>query len=138
LPANLLRVFVALGALVDLTVAILALFFQPLLGPLLDVPTKDPALTTIAGGEYLVVTAIYLIILRDLERHRVLLWLIALDQLLAALLPGIEIARGHVVATVKTLGPIPLNLALAAVYVAGAVRGSGRSRLGLPGRRRVR
>jgi hypothetical protein len=120
LSAKVLRVFVAIGALVDLTVAILALFFQPLLGPLLDVPTKDPALTTIAGGEYLVVTGIYLILLRDLQRYRVLLWLIALDQFLAALLPGIEIARGHVVATVKTLGPIPLNLALAAVYFAGA------------------
>jgi hypothetical protein len=124
-PANLLRVAVGIGAVVDLTVAILALFFQPLLGPLLDVPTKDPALTTIAGGEYLVVTGLYLLLLRDLQRYRALLWLTALDQLLAALLPGIEIARGHVVATIKTIGPIPFNVALSAVYVAGALRARG-------------
>jgi hypothetical protein len=123
-PANVLRVAVGIGALVDVTVAMLALFFQPLLGPLLDVPTKDPALTTIAGGEYLVATGIYLLLLRDLDRYRGLLWLIALDQLLAALLPGIEIARGHVVASVKTLGPIPFNLLLAGVYLVGAVRPS--------------
>ena len=46
---RVLRIAIAIGLLVDVTVAILALFFQPLLGPLLDVPTKDPALTTIAG-----------------------------------------------------------------------------------------
>jgi hypothetical protein len=50
----------------------------------------------------------------------VLLWLIALDQAFAAILPAYEIARGHVVATWKTIGPIPFNAALAAIYVAGA------------------
>jgi hypothetical protein len=91
-----------------------------LLGPLLDVPTKDPALTTIAGGEYVVVASIYAVLLRDLKKYRVLLWLIALDQAFAAILPAYEIARGHVVATWKTIGPIPFNAALAAIYVAGA------------------
>jgi hypothetical protein len=121
-PEKILRAAIALGGIVDITVAILALFFQPLLGPLFDVPTKDPALTTIAGGEYLVVTALYVLLLRDLTRYRVLLWLVALDQFLAAILPGVEIARGHVVATWKTLGPIPLNLALSVTYLVGAVR----------------
>ncbi len=116
----MLRIAIAIGLLVDATVAILALFFQPLLGPLLDVPTKDPALTTIAGGEYVVVASIYAILLRDLKKYRVLLWLIALDQAFAAILPAYEIARGHVVATWKTIGPIPFNAALAAIYVAGA------------------
>jgi hypothetical protein len=117
---RVLRIAIAIGLLVDTTVAILALFFQPLLGPLLDVPTKDPALTTIAGGEYVVVASIYAVVLRDLKKYRVLLWLIALDQAFAALLPAYEIARGHVVATWKTIGPIPFNAALAAIYVAGA------------------
>ncbi len=120
MPDRLLRIAVGVGALVDATVAILALFFQPLLGPLLDVPTKDPALTTIAGGEYVVVTLIYVALLRDLERYRALLWLVALDQALAAVLPASEIARGHVVATWKTIGPIPFNAALAAIYAIGA------------------
>ena len=117
MPERLLRIALAIGALVDATVAILALFFQPLLGPLLDVPTKDPALTTIAGGEYVVVTAIYLVLLRDLERYRALLWLVALDQFFAAALPGYEIARGHVAATWKTIGPIPFNAALCVIYL---------------------
>jgi hypothetical protein len=119
-PASLLRGALALGAFIDLVVAILALFFQPLLGPLFDIPTKDPALTTIAGGEFVVVFLIYVVLLRELERYRVLLWVVALDQLCAAVLPGIEIARGNVVASWKTLGPIPVSLALAATYALGA------------------
>ena len=100
-----------IGALVDLTVAVLAIFFQPLLGPLFDIPTKDPALTTIAGGEYLVVVLVYVALLRDLERFGPLLWLVALDQLLAGVIPGIEIARGHVAATWKTIRPDPVQSA---------------------------
>lgn len=116
MPPKLLRAAIALGAIVDAGVAILALFFQSLLGPLFDIPTKDPALTTIAGGEYVVVTLVYVLLLRDLERYRALLWLIALDQLFAGLIPALEISRGHVVATWKTIGPIPLNLLLSAIY----------------------
>jgi len=111
-----LRAALAIGALVDAGVAILALFFQPLLGPLFDIPTKDPALTTIAGGEYVVVTLIYVLILRDTRRFAPFLWLVALDQFFAAVIPAWEISRGHVVATWKTIGPIPLNLILATVY----------------------
>gem|GEM_PF-755276 len=119
-PARLLRVALVLGAIVDATVAILAIFFQPLLGPLFDVPTKDPALTTIAGGEYVVVTLIYVMLLRDTKRYAPLLWLVALDQLFAGLIPAWEISRGHVVATWKTIGPIPINLILAATYALAA------------------
>jgi hypothetical protein len=119
---SLLRAAIALGALIDTGVAILALFFQSLLGPLFDIPAKDPALTTIAGGEYVVVALVYVLLLRDLERYRGLLWLIALDQLFAALLPALEISRGHVAATWKTFGPIPVNLLLVAVYVVAARR----------------
>lgn len=119
-PARLLRIALVLGAVVDATVAILAIFFQPLLGPLFDVPTKDPALTTIAGGEYVVVTLIYVMLLRDTKRYAPLLWLAALDQLFAGLIPAWEISRGHVVATWKTIGPIPLNLILAATFALAA------------------
>ncbi len=120
LPPRLIRIALVIGAVVDATVATLAIFFQPLLGPLFDVPTKDPALTTIAGGEYVVVTLIYVMLLRDFERFAPLLWLVALDQVFAGLIPAWEISRGHVVATWKTIGPIPINLALATVYALAA------------------
>jgi hypothetical protein len=120
MPERFLRIAIALGALVDASVAILALFFQSLLGPLFDIPTKDPALTTIAGGEYVVIALLYVALLRDLERYRNLLWLIALDQFFAAVLPAYEIARGHVVLTWKTVGPIPFNALLAAIYAIAA------------------
>ena len=130
---RILRVALALGGCVDFGVAILAIFFQPLLGPLLDVPTKDPALTTIAGGEYLVVTTIYVVLLRDLRRYAILLWLVALDQSLAAIIPAIEIGRGHVVATWKTIGPIPFNVLLAAVYALAAFARDRARRARAPG-----
>ncbi len=113
---NFVRVAVAIGFCIDIFVAVLALFFQPLLGPLFDIPVKDPALTTIAGGEYVVVALVYLLVFRDARRYRALLWLCALDQAFAALLPAIEIGRGNVVATPKTIGPIPFNALLAVVY----------------------
>lgn len=117
-----LRIAVVVGLCVDTGVAIIALFFQSLLGPLFDLPLKDPALTTVAGGEYVVVASVYLLVLREPERYRSLLWLCALDQAFAALLPALEIARGHVVATWKTIGPIPLSVLLSIVYAWGAAR----------------
>ncbi len=119
---RLLRAALAVGAIVDASVAILSLFFQPLLGPLLDVPTRDPALTTIAGGEFAVVALLYIFILRDIDKYRALLWLVALDQVLAIVLPGIEMARGHFAVTFKTVGPMPLNAILAAIFLAGLRR----------------
>jgi hypothetical protein len=126
MPDSLLRVALVIGALIDGGVAILALFFQNLLGPLLDVPTKDPALTTIAGGEFVVVTLLYVAILRGLDRFRGLLWIVALDQVFAAVLPAIEMARGNVAMTVKTVGPIPFSLALGIIFALGA-RSAGKS-----------
>jgi hypothetical protein len=126
-PDRLVRVAIGIGAVIDATVAILALFFQPLLGPLFDIPVKDPAITTIAGGEYVVVTLLYVALLRDLERFRGLLWLIALDQTFAAAIPAYTIARGQVVATWKTIGPIPVSVLLAIVYAVAAARGPDRA-----------
>ena len=117
-----LRVAIAIGFCVDLSVAVLALFFQSLLGPLFDIPLKDPALTTIAGGEYIVVALVYVLVFREPKRYPALLWLCALVQAFAELLPAVEIVRGNVVATVKTIGPIPFNAVLALVYTWGATK----------------
>ena len=119
---RILRVAVGLGFFVDLGVAVLCFFFQQQLGTLLDIPLKDPALTTIAGGEYVVVALVYLLVFRNMRRYGAFLWLLALDQAFAAALPALEIVRGNVVGTLKTIGPIPLNLALCALYAWGARR----------------
>ena len=117
---SVLRIALAIGFCIDAFVGVLCLVAQPLLQPLLDIPVKDPAVTTIAGGELVVAAGIYAFVFRDPQRWRPLLWLCALDQLFGVLLPAIEIARGHAPATLKTLGPMPLQLALAVMFVAGA------------------
>jgi len=119
IPDSVVRVALVIGACVDGGVALLALFFQNLLGPVLDVPMKDPALTTFIGGELAVVTGLYIVLFRDLDRYRALLWLVALDQFFAAVLPIIEIARGHVIASIKTVGPIPISTALVVIFLLG-------------------
>jgi hypothetical protein len=124
--ARVLRVALLCGFAIDAGVGLLALFAQPLMQPLLDLPLKDPALTTILGGELLVVAGVYAIVLRDPVRWRSLLWLCALDQFLGVLLPALEIVRGHAPATMKTLGPMPFQLALVALFITGAVRGAPR------------
>jgi hypothetical protein len=111
---------VVVGLCIDGGVALISLLFQGALEPLFDIPLKDPAMTTIAGGEYVVVALVYALFLRDPRRYHPLLWLLALDQGLAASLPLLEMLRGHVVATYKTIGPIPISLILAAIYCWGA------------------
>ncbi|MGB8267474.1 MAG: hypothetical protein WCE44_14185 [Candidatus Velthaea sp.] len=120
-----LRVALVAGALIDLGVALLSLFAQNLIEPLLDIPIKDPALTLIAGGEYLVVTLVYLIVLRDPRRFRPLLWLCALDQTVAIALPLIAMAHGAFPATAKTIGPMPLQAVLVVIYLLGTRRRAG-------------
>ncbi len=119
-PCTVLRIALAAGFCIDAFVGILCLLAQPLLEPLLDIPVKDPAVTTIAGGELLVAAGLYAFVFCDPRRWRPLLWLCALDQAFGVLLPAIEIARGHAPATLKTLGPMPFQLVLIAVYAAGA------------------
>jgi hypothetical protein len=113
----LLRIAVAIGFSIDAGVGLLCVFAQPLLQPLLDIPVKDPAVTTIAGGELLVAAGIYVFVLSNPVRWRPLLWLCALDQTQGVLLPAMEIAHGHVPATFKTLAPMPFQLLLVAVYI---------------------
>ena len=117
---RVVRIGLVIGCAVDAGVAILSVFFQGLLGPLLDFPVKDPALTTIAGGEFLVVALIYALLLRDLERFRPFLWLVALDQFFAGALVIYTMAIGEVAKTTKTVGPIPLNFALAILFAYAA------------------
>lgn len=117
-----LRVAVAIGFCIDAGVAVIALFFPQMLGPLLDIPARDPALATFAGGEFAIMTIVYALAFRDPRRFAVLFWIIAADQAAGAILPALEIARGHLAATIKTVGPIPAVAILAIVYAWGAVR----------------
>jgi hypothetical protein len=119
-PLAVLRIALVIGFCIDFFVGLLCVTAQPLLQPLLDIPVKDPAVTTIAGGELIVASVIYALVFRDVQRWRPLLWLCALDQIFGVLLPAIEIARGHAPATVKTLGPMPLQTLLVIVYIIGA------------------
>ena len=120
--AVVLRVALILGIAIDAYVSALALFAQGLIEPLLDLPVRDPALTTIAGGEFAVVAGLYAAAFREPRRYRPLLWLCALDQLFAVVLPALAIVHGQIPATPKTVGPLPVQSALAIVYALGAAR----------------
>jgi hypothetical protein len=122
MPVPFLRLMLAIGFFIDVGFGVLALFFQPLLPALLDLRVRDPALTTVTGGEFLVVALVYVAIFRAPRRFNALLWIVALDQFFAATLVAIEISRGHIPGTWKTIGPIPINLALCAIYLI-ALRG---------------
>jgi hypothetical protein len=116
----LLRVALAIGLAIDLYVAILSLFAPQLIQPLLDIPVHDATLAQVAGGEYAVVALCYAIALRDPRRYRVLLWICALDQTFAVVLPALAIVRGQLPATWKIIAPIPFQALLALVFVGGA------------------
>jgi len=123
MPLLVLRIALAIGALTDLFVAALMLFFQSLTGPLLDVPTRDPSIAAFVGCELVVVALVYLALLRDPVRFRPLLYIVALDQVFAAAWPAFEVWRGDIAGTWKTLGPIPFNLALVTIYLIAARAG---------------
>jgi hypothetical protein len=118
------RIALGIGFAIDAFVALLSLFAQGLIEPLLDLPVKDPALMTIAGGEFAVVACVYALAFRDPRRWRMLLWICALDQLAAVVLPALAIAHGAIPATFKTVGPIPLQALLALILAAGANAGN--------------
>jgi hypothetical protein len=114
------RVALVAGFGIDFVVGVLCVAGQPLLAPLLGIPVKDPAVTAFLGGELIVASALYALAFRDLVRWRPLLWLCALDQTLGVAIPAVQIALGNAPATLQTLGPMPLQLVLVALYVAGA------------------
>ncbi|HTJ27059.1 MAG TPA: hypothetical protein VMA36_12950 [Candidatus Limnocylindria bacterium] len=126
-----LRVALAIGLAIDLYVAVLSLFAPQLIQPLLDIPVHDPTLAQVAGGEYVVAALCYALALRDPRRYPVLLWICALDQAFAVVLPALAVVRGQLPATWKILAPIPFQALLVLVLVAGAVR-LGRKRRATP------
>jgi membrane-associated phospholipid phosphatase len=125
------RIALAIGGAIDAYVAVLSLFAPQLIPPLLDIPVKDPALVQIAGGEYLVAAFVYALAFRDPVRFRVLLWLCALDQTFAVVLPWIAVAHGALPATWKIVAPIPFQAVLCVLFVVYAAR-PGRNRSATP------
>jgi hypothetical protein len=117
-----LRLALAIGLAIDLYVAVLSLFAPQLIQPLLDIPVHDPTLAQIAGGEYVVAALCYALALRDPRRFAVLLWICALDQAFAVVLPALAVMRGQLPATWKIVAPIPFQALLALVLVAGALQ----------------
>jgi len=113
----ILRVALVAGALIDFFVAAILMLFPSASKPLFDIPAPDVTTALLGGGELIVAGLVYVVILRDVDRFRPLLWLVALDQVFAALLPGIEMLRGHVPATFKTIAPMPINAVLVFIYV---------------------
>ena len=116
------RAALAIGFCIDVYVAVLALFAPQLIEPLLDIPVHDPMLVQIAGGEYVVAAAIYALTFRDPVRWRPLLWICALDQGFAVLLPALAVLHGQLPATLKIVAPIPFQALLCALFVVYALR----------------
>jgi hypothetical protein len=114
------RIALIAGFCVDAFVGVLCIVGQSLLAPLLGVPVKDPAITAFLGGELLVASVVYALVFFDVARWRALLWLCALDQTLGVVIPIAQIAAGHVTGTLQTIGPMPFQLALVAIYIIGA------------------
>jgi hypothetical protein len=117
-----LRAVLAIGLAIDAYVAVLSLFAPQLIQPLLDIPVHDVTLAQVAGGEYVVAALCYALALRDPRRYPILLWICALDQAFAVVLPALAVARGQLPATWKILAPIPFQALLTLVLVTGAVR----------------
>jgi hypothetical protein len=115
-----LRIALIAGFGIDAFVGVLCIFGQPLLGPLLGVPVKDPAITAFLGGELIVASVVYVLVFVNTARWGALFWLCALDQTLGVVIPAAQIALGNVPATLSTIGPMPLQLVLVALYIAGA------------------
>ncbi|GAC1577059.1 MAG: hypothetical protein NVS3B7_10250 [Candidatus Elarobacter sp.] len=78
------------------------------------------------GGELLVAAGVYALALRDTVRFRPLLWLCAADQTFGVTIPAVAIALGYAPATFKTIAPMPFQLVLVAIYIAGARRSNER------------
>jgi hypothetical protein len=125
------RIGLAIGGAIDLYVGALSLFAPQLLQPLLDIPVKDPVAVQFAGGEFVVAALVYVLAFRDPRRLRALLWLCALDQLFAVILPALAVAHGAVPATWKIVAPIPFQALLGVLFVLYAAR-PGRNRSATP------
>jgi hypothetical protein len=125
------RIALAIGLLIDAYVGVLSLFAPQLITPLLDIPLHDPAIAQIAGGEYVVAALVYAVALRDPQRFRMLLWLCALDQLFAVVLPALAVMHGAIPGTWKIVAPIPFQALLGVLFAVYAAR-PGRNRSATP------
>ena len=90
--------------------------------PLFDVPITDVMTAQIAGGEFIIVALVYALAFRDPVRFRALLWLCALDQLFAVVLPALAVAHGAIPGTWKIVAPIPFSAALVLLFIVYALR----------------
>jgi hypothetical protein len=120
------RVGLAIGFLIDLGVGVISVFAPQLL-VLFDVPVTDMMTAQIAGGEFIVIAFVYAVAFRDPVRFRPLLWVCALDQLFAVVLPLIGVAHGALPGTWKILAPIPIQAALALLFIAYAAQPTRRA-----------
>ena len=125
------RIGLAIGCAIDAYVGVLSLFAPQLIPPLLDIPVKDPTVVQLAGGEFVVAALVYAVAFRDPVRFRALLWVCALDQLFAVVLPALAVAHGALPATWKIVAPIPFQALLAGLFVVYAAR-PGRNRSATP------
>lgn len=120
--AIVLRVGLAIGFCIDFYVGMLSLFAPQLIQPLLDIPVRDPVVVQLAGGEYVVAALVYALAFRDPRRLRVLLWLCALDQAFAVVMPALAVAHGEIPNTWKIVAPIPFQAVLALLFAYAATR----------------
>jgi len=127
----IVRISLAIGFLIDFYVGLLALFAPQLMTPLLDIPVRDPLLAQFAGPEFIVASLIYAIAFRDPARFRILLWLCALDQAFAVVMPSLALAHGAVPASWKIIAPIPVQALFAILFAVYAAR-PGRNRSATP------
>jgi hypothetical protein len=125
------RVGLAIGFGIDAFVGVISVFAPQLLQPLLDVPVRDFTTAQFAGGEFIVAALVYAVAFGDPRRFHVLLWLCALDQLFAVVLPALAIAHGAVPGTWKIVAPIPFQALLAVLFAVYAAR-PGRNRSATP------
>jgi hypothetical protein len=118
-----LRIGLAIGFGIDLYVGVIALFAPQLIMPLMDIPVHDPAFAQLAGSEFVVAALVYAVVFRDPRRFRILLWLCALDQFFAVVMPANAIVHGTIPSTWKTVAPIPFQALLAVLFAFAATRG---------------
>ena len=116
------RVALAIGFCIDAYVGVLSVFAPQLLETLLDIPVKDPTAVQIGGGEFVVVALVYALAFRDPRRSRALLWLCALDQLFAVVLPGLAVLHGTIPSSWKIVAPIPFQALMGLLFAAYAAR----------------
>ena len=125
------RVALAIGFCIDGAIALFALLAPQLMGPLFDVPISDVMTAQIAGGEFVVAALVYAFAFANPVRFRPLLWLCAIDQAFAVVLPTLGVVHGALPATWKIIAPIPFQALLAVLFAVYAGR-PGRNRSATP------